>query len=162
MTRQEIYDSVVQLTADIKKTGVAEKIIEAAKTGDPEKVESVFEKFKEENADLNARIAKLYELRNYKEDSKIEVFGDDEGYFTFDPNIIDPLNFEILTFFIGIDDFDLIQSDSLENILDIIDDSISLDGYEELGEYLINSNWTDDAEFEGVTLYEILADIFSS
>ena len=109
MTRQEIYDSVVQLTADIKKTGVAEKIIEAAKTGDPEKVESVFEKFKEENADLNARIAKLYELRNYKEDSKIEVFGDDEGYFTFDPNIIDPLNFEILTFFIGIDDFDLIH-----------------------------------------------------
>ena len=53
MTKQQIYDNIVSLTAEIKATGVAGKLFEAGKHEDgAEKVKEVCENFVTENSIL--------------------------------------------------------------------------------------------------------------
>ena len=78
MTKQEIYERIVQLTSELHATNVAEKIFSAAKEGDPEKVEEVFETSKEENPDLYQKILKFEEDFDSDYHVTVNIFGSKE------------------------------------------------------------------------------------
>ena len=56
MTKQEIYEQIVQLTLETHSTGSAEKIFAAAKEGNLRKVNDEYVTFQRENFELWERI----------------------------------------------------------------------------------------------------------
>ena len=155
MTKQEIYDQIVVLTAKIKATSVAEKIIEAAKTGDPAKVENVFKTFEKENQELYQKIISLGDAIN--ENASIEPIFDEIGdEFAFDTEKIDVLNFYVLLFFIDTDDYDLFYN--WVSYGELIDEALRLEGNEKLSNFLEKYCIFADGK---VNIYETLVGIYT-
>ena len=138
MTKQEIYEQVVQLTSELHATNVAENIFAAAKEGDPKKVEEVFETFKEENPKLYARIVSFGRDYNGLSNDTYDVFGSEEdeenGSYVFDPNTINAETLYALILFSEIDDYYLFDwgTESSQNFVNSIKDA----GYKELANFV--------------------------
>ena len=56
MTKKETYERIVQLTAELAKTGVAEKIFTSANEGDSAKTQEAIDAFPKEYPELNDKI----------------------------------------------------------------------------------------------------------
>lgn len=166
MTKQEIYENVVQLTAQLKVTNVAVEIFETAKTGDVKAVENVFERFKNEKSELYQRIVAFGE----EFDEMIvtgregEIFGEEEdieeGIYVFDPEKIDALSFYALTFFGNLDEifFFAEWEYDVHPFLQALEES----GYEEVSNYVCCQSWVYDVgkDEECPTLYHFLVNLF--
>lgn len=168
MTKQEIYEQIVQLTAELHATNVAEQIFSAAKEGDPKKVEEVFETFKKEKPGLYQKIVEFGEkyneiINNDWEDGEIFTIEEDKerGYFIFDANIIDSLSFFVFICFANIDNIYLfcLVDDSATNFVKAFEEA----GYEEIAEFIANFSWIDwvgEDEDMYSTWYELIVAIF--
>ena len=165
MTKQEIYEQIVQLTSELHATNVTEKIFSAAKEGDSKKVEKVFDTFKEENLDLYLRILNLgVTIRTISYGGPIDVFSSEEdeenGSYVFDSSIINAETLYILILLGGIDEFYLFNwgTESSINFVNAIKDS----GYMELAHFV--DDWSIfDLGCEGKKyqdIYECLVGIF--
>lgn len=170
MTKQEIYEQVVFLTAELNSKSFAKNIFDAAKEGDSKKVEEVFENFKKENSDLYQSIVKLGEeyTQLWKECHIFEVahiFGSTEnnekGVHILDREKIDSLSLCALMFLAKIDDYYMFQWDCKS--YKIFVDDIAAAGYKELMAFLMYHSWMDyigeDSE-EYSNIYELLVAIF--
>lgn len=169
MTKQEIYEQIVQLTSELHTTNVAEKIFSVAKEGYPKRVEEVFETFKKENPDLYVRIASLgikfsKDMNTESKTKIINVFssekGKENGSYVFDTNIINAVDLYILLLLSGIDEFYLFNwgTESSKNLVKAIENA----GYIELADFV--DNWSIcDHVGEGEkyqNIYECLVGIF--
>lgn len=138
MTKQEIYEQIVQLTSELHATNVAEKIFSAAKEGDPEKVEEVFETFKKEYPDLYQKIIKFEE--DYDGEYLVigDVFGSEEdevnGAYIYDNNIINAVTLYALILLGEMDEFYLFDwgTESSRNFVNAIKEA----GYKELANFV--------------------------
>jgi len=74
VTKQEIYEQVVQLTSELHAINIAEKIFYTVQEGDSKKVEEVFETLKKEYPDLHSRIVSFGEEFNSLDNDTIDVF----------------------------------------------------------------------------------------
>jgi len=114
VTKQQIYDTIVSLTAEIKATDVATKLFEAAKSEDGgQKVKEVRENFITQNSILYEKMMNFAsEVNQLIEESETgndaEVFDieqdEENGIFMFDLNVIDASSYFAFTFLSGIDD----------------------------------------------------------
>lgn len=160
MTKQEIYERIVQLTSELHATNVAEKIFSAAREGDAKKVEEVFETFKKENPDLYARIVSFGADFNSDENDTIDVFASEEdkenGAYVYDNNIINAVTFYALMLFAQIDEFYLFDwgTESSKKWVTAIKDA----GYDELVNFINDSSVFDHIN-SNYTIYECLVDI---
>ena len=170
MTKQEIYEQVVFLTAELNSKSFAKNIFDTAKEGDSKKVEEVFETFKKENPDLYQKIVKLGKeyTQLWKKCNVFEVahiFGstenNEEGVHILDIEKIDSLSLCALMFLAEIDDYYMFQWDCKS--YKIFVDTIATAGYTELMAFLIYHSWIDyigeDTE-EYSNIYELLVAIF--
>lgn len=170
MTKQEIYEQVVQLTSELHTTNVAEKIFSAAKEGDPKKVEEVFETFETENPDLHSRIVYLGKEVNELMENSVGIinpciFGSEEdaqrGIYVLNTDKINSVSLYVLMFFANIDDFDLLVWDSESTKVFV--NAIIEAGYQEIADFIFSQSWTDmvgEYEYQYPTLYELLVAIF--
>lgn len=170
MTKQEIYEQIVQLTSELHATNVAEKIFGAAKEGDVKKVEEVFETFKNENPDLYVKIASFgikvsTDINNtYMKNKFIDIFsskGDKEnGSYVFDTNTVNAVDLYALMILGGIDEFYLFNwgTESSINFVKAIEEA----GYKELAYFV--DNWSicdyigEGEQYQNV--YECLVGVF--
>ena len=93
-TIKYFYEEIKLITEEIGKTGLPEKLIEAANEQNLNKMELISRQFKKDNLELWGRIALFYE--EYCE-SKLEIFGNEAvGLYQYYPSEIDPLNLCVL------------------------------------------------------------------
>ena len=102
MTRQETYEQIVRLTSELTAINLAQRIFDAAKTGEVEDVKTVFKAFKEQNPKLHQKIVNFGEGYNI---TKLQIFGEKSWEFKFDPNKINPPNFWALLLIARISDY---------------------------------------------------------
>lgn len=166
MTKQEFYEQVVQLTAELSSTGIAKKIYDTAKTSDAKDIEAVFESFKKENSELyqrledfgirlNASMMPLYRIDYYS-------FGEKKDYLVFDPKEIEAISFYALLIFAKIECGTEIFKEGSTSYCKYIE-AIRESGYPELAEFI-------DKEYYWFlqllcneyypTIYKLLADVF--
>lgn len=101
--KQEIYDIVSQLTIKLKATSIGEKLFEAARTHDGQKVKAVVDSFKQKHTSLYQSIIGF--VKKYYQFILVgEIFDSvpkDQEAWCFD---LDPASFFALTFLTGLDD----------------------------------------------------------
>lgn len=164
MTKQEIYEKIVRLTAELTVINIASKIFEAAKTGEPEEVETVFETFKKENSKLHQEIIDFGEKYNEINDClDKEIFAElrnCNGYWVFDPTKINAANFYLLTLIVGSDDSEFFRW--TDGSADKYIEAIKEEGYEELSKFANSDIWTDwvGENKEYLDIYRFLVGIF--
>ncbi len=104
MTKKEIYEQVVELTAKLAQTKVAERIFGAATEGNVAKTQQIIDSFPENYPELSQKIVSFGQKFNkfvtaYEAD-ELEIFGKEadeaNGVFVFDTSIIDVLSFYVL------------------------------------------------------------------
>lgn len=186
MTKREIYDTIVSLTAEIKTTNVGLKLFEAAKSeGNGRKVKEVAETFMNEYPDLYQRMCsfanefnKLMEISITGTD--FEIFGpepdEEHEIFVFDTNVINASSFFAFTFLTDIDTAYLFTGTFivLEEDKYLTDDSAYLDTLEEeagsvdLANFLRVASFSKEEleyleyyGFEYSNIYDLLADVFA-
>jgi len=184
VTKQQIYNIIVSLTAEIKTTGVGLKIYEAAKVSG-QKVKEVSETFMTEHPELYQKMCSFAnEYNKLIEESKIAndaaIFGpekdEENGIFLFDLNEINATSYFVLMFLTEIDDTYLYTEEFYEyeavrertvisEYLDIIEEeSGSSDLALFLGTGFFNKEeleYWNDFGFEYSDFYELLADVFA-
>lgn len=181
MTKQQIYTTIVSITAEIKTTGVGLKLYEAAKS-DGQKVKEICETFMAEHPELYQKMCSfatefkklIEEIETYEE---VEVFGlekdEEKGIFVFDLNEINATSYFVFTFLTRIDDsylfteeyFDVDSDEGADKYYDAIEEE---SGSYDLAEFVANALF-DDEEFEYLeehgfkysNTYDLLADIFA-
>lgn len=186
VTKQQIYDTIVSLTAEIKTTDVGLKLFEAAKTSG-RKVEEISETFMKEHAILYQKMTTFVneytELINKSEDgTDVEIFGpikDEENeIFTLDPEIIDAPSFFAFTFLTDIDASSLFTTEYID--IDAADDEYVTSDSAYLDAIEKESGSSDLANFLGIAffseeelecledhglkylnIYDLLADVFA-
>lgn len=168
MTRQEIYEQVVQLTSELHNLGVAEKIFTAASTGEAKNVKAVFKSFKKDNPELYERIVSFGEQLKgfvYRNTWGARIFGAEEdeqnGVTVYDDNTVNAQSFYALSFFANIDEacfFDW-GTESSEVFLKAIEET----GYEKLAKFVTSYSWNEEVEENKTyaTLYDLLIAIFN-
>ena len=162
MTKQEIYEKIVQLTSELHSTNVAEKIFSAAKEGDSKKVEEVFETFKKEYPDLYVRI--VYLTLKISPARTVNVFSSKEdkasGSYVFDANSINAVDLYALLLLGENDDYYLFKwgTESSDEFVKAIEKA----GYEELAKFTDNWSVYDfvGEEEKYTNIYECLVGIF--
>jgi len=171
VTKQEIYEQVVQLTSELHATNVAEKIFSAAKEGDPKKVEEVFETFKKEKYDIHQKIVNLgKEVKRFLGKSKIFqtscIFGTEQneqrGIYLLDAEKVDSPNLFVIMLIAKIDDTHIFQWGCKSS--DIFVDAISESGYERLADFVENYSWIDwvgEDNGDYSTWYQLLVAVFN-
>lgn len=94
MTKQEIYEQIVQLTAKLSSTGIAKKIYDTAKTSEAKDVESVVIIFKNENAELYQSLVDFGKKLNEIMVQGVGVFsfGEEKDEFIYDPKKIEAIS----------------------------------------------------------------------
>lgn len=184
MTKQQIYNTIVSLTAEIKTTEVGLKLYEAAKSNG-QKVKEVSETFMIEHSELYQKMCSFAtEYNKLIEESETgcdaEIFGleknEENGIFVFDLNEINATSYFALTFLTGIDDSYLFTGECIEVNDDecTSDDSAYLDAIEEesgssdlayfLGIAFFNEEELEclkEHRFEYSNTYDLLADVFA-
>lgn len=180
MTKQQIYDTIVSLTAEIKTTDVGFKLFEAAKLNG-QKVKEVSETFMTEYPELYQKMCSFAtEFNKLIDESDTCIFGlekDEENeIFVFDPNVINVPSFFVLTFLTDIDDLYLFT----EEYIEVEDEEYvtSFDPYyetleEESGSYDLvdflgsayfyeeELEWLKDYGYEYSNIYDLLTDVFA-
>ncbi len=167
MTKQEIYDQVVNLTSELAHTDIAIKIFDTANNGSAEDVENAVLEFQTENPELHQKIVDFGQkcINMMNEGMDVEIFGVVEdtvrGLYVFDPILIDALSFELLTFLIEVDDSQFFSEweDDVQPLLDSIVES----DYDELANFL---ELEQISKFVGSggsysNWYEFLVDLFA-
>lgn len=170
MTRNEIYEQVVKLTAELAQTKVAEKIFSYADAGDAEKTQAAINLFPDEYPELYEKIVSFGKKFNelvYEETSEYDVciFGtkadEDDNRYVFDTKVIEPLSLYVLTIFGKFDDWALfIDWDSEENFFDALREV----GYRAFSEFVACYSWTDwvgGEEEEYATVGDLLVAVFA-
>lgn len=184
MTKQQIYNAIVSLTAEIKTTDVGLKLFEAAKSNG-QKVKEVSETFMTEYSELYQKMCSFAtEFNKLIEESETgadaEIFGPEKDekneIFVFDLNVINASSYFALMFLTGIDDSYLFTGEYLEatNEEELTDDSVYLDAIEKesgsydlanfLGIAFFNEEELEclkDYGFEYSNTYDLLADVFA-
>lgn len=160
MTKQEIYEQIVRLTAELKSINLAQRIFDAVETGNPEEVRSVFESFKKENSIMYRGLVKFG-----KEFNQLELEDTDKRIFVngiiFDENIIEALSLYTLTFFANINDYYLF--DWTTESADRFVFAIKKAGYERLSEFIREYSWIEwigEGKEEYPDIYNLLIAIF--
>lgn len=184
MTKQQIYDTIVSLTAEIKTTDVGLKLFEAAKLNG-QKVKEVSEAFMTEYPELYQKMCsfatefnKLIEESETGTDAEIFGYEKDEKaeIFVFDTSVINASSFFAFTFLTDIDAAYLFTGTYIELEEDkyVTDDSAYLDAIEEesgssdLADFLGSAffseeelEWLKDCGYEYSNIYDLLADVFA-
>ena len=147
MTKEAIYEQIVQLTSEIHSTGVAEKIFSAAKEGVLKKVEDEYVTFQRENFELWGKIIDFgAEYNQIDLLEQREIFGDkineDEYIWLFNPEEIDGLSLCVL-FFLGEIDETHIFYEWPSKASSAWINSIKDAGYEKLAVILDEECWID-------------------
>ena len=185
MTKREIYDTICSLTSEIKKTGVAEKLFEAAKSKNGrKKVKKTCENFIIENSYIYMKIMRfatdvnqLIEKSEHGKDA--EIFGleknEENGIWVFDPNVIHASSFFVLVFLGRIDDAYFFECNGVfsRHKAPVFDFSVYLDALEkesgssELSNFLVSASFTqeeleclEEYGFVYQTVEDILHDVF--
>lgn len=184
MTKQQIYNTIVSLTAEIKTTDVGLKLFEAAKS-EGQKVKEVSETFKRENPELYQKMCSFTtEFNKLVEESETgheaEIFGpekDEENEIcVFDTSAINASSFFALTFLTDIDDSYLFTGKiiKLDEYMFLLADSAYMDALEEesgssdLIYFLGIASFSEEeleylagCGFEYSNIYDLLADVFA-
>jgi len=168
VTRQEIYEQVVQLTSEVHAVGVAEKIFAAASTGEARNVDEAYKSFIKENSKLYKRIVSFGKKLNefvHRNTWGAQIFGAEEDaqncVTVFDNDTVNAQSFYVLSFFANIDEacfFDW-GTESSEVFLKAIEEA----GYEKLAKFVTSYSWNEEVEENKTypTLYDLLIDIFN-
>ena len=184
VTKQEIYNTIVSLTAEIKATDVGTKLFEAAKV-DGQKVKEVAETFMSEYPELYQKMcsfaSKFNEFIEANEDGiEGEIFGSENDESkeirVFDTNVINASSFFTLTFLTDINVSYLFDGTYIELEADkyVTDDSAYLDALEEesdssdLPDFLGIAAFSEEElecleeyGYEYSNIYDLLADVFA-
>lgn len=138
-TVKYFYEEIKLITEGIGKTGLPEKLIEAAKEQDLDKMKIISRQFKRDNLELWGRMDLFYE--DYGEEDHVIIFyaEPDDKLFPYNPNDIEPLNLIAL------------QALSKESVIETdlfmdwrqLQDSIETKGYKEIAEYMENTGIND-------------------
>lgn len=162
MTKQEIYEWVVRLTAELHATNFAREIFNAVENEDSEKFDSTFKSIKQNDSGLYLKIFGFGKICNDLESEERGIFGDAEnkkrGIFLFDADKIDALSFFALTILADIDDMDFFEnwgSQSSKVYLEAIEET----GYLKLHKFIENYSWKQKIN-EYSSLYKFFIDIF--
>lgn len=177
MTKKEIYEQVVALTAGLARTKVAEKIFSFANEGDPVKTQEVIDNFPKEYPELNQKIVSFGEKFNKLiDDAKTRdegaVFGiktdQKNEIFVFDTNVIDALSFYAFAIFAKIDETYLFMTTdgSCNDVCpwDNPADAVEAAGHYSLAVFVSNFSfidWVGEDEDCATTVGELLVDIFA-
>ena len=89
------YEEIYLITAGIGKTDLSEKLIEAAKEENLDKMKSITRQFKKDNLELWRRMALFYE-EYCKEKINIFYEEDDEDWYLYNPDDIEPIDLIVL------------------------------------------------------------------
>lgn len=162
MTKQEIYEWVVRLTAELHATNFAREIFNAVDNEDSEKFDSTFKSIKQNDSGLYLKIVGFGKICNDLKREERGIFGDSEDkkrrIFLFDVDKIDALSFFILTILTNIDDVDFFQdwnSQASKAYLEAIEKT----GYSKLYKFIEDHSWSVEIN-EYSSLYELFIDIF--
>lgn len=169
MNKKEIYERIVQLTAELAKTGVAKEIFSSADAGDAVQTQKIIDDFPKEYPELNDKIVSFGdELNKFIEDGKTgweasvlgEKADEEHDIFMFDTNIIDPLSLYTLSIFGEFDNDYIFQDSCLYTFVETLEEA----GYEDLAEFAMCYVWTDwvgEDEDEYATIGELLVAVFA-
>lgn len=131
---KHIYDEIVWLTAQIAASNVGMELVEAAKTGDIEKVKNVLETFKKEYSVLEMQIEEISNFHLSLGDPHIFAENDEECnkeiLFKFDSEKIDIFNLFIFFWLSDIDPGDAFKNEDYAIKL------LKEDGHPKMAEYL--------------------------
>lgn len=162
MTKQEIYEWIVRLTAELHATNFAREIFNAVENEDSEKFDSTFKSIKQNDSGLYLKIFGFGKICNDLEREERGIFGDAEnkkrGIFLFDAHKIDALSFFALTILADIDDGDFFvnwDTQSSEVYLEAIKET----GYLKLHKFIEDHAWAVEIT-EYSSLYNFFSDIF--
>lgn len=110
----EAYDSILNLTSEIKKSGICDQLINAAKTKKVSRIEKVMNLFKRENSEL------WKSIQNFDKEystNKVTVFQSKESKSNelrrFNSKVIDPVSMFFLILFIEASDRDLFEDSNV-------------------------------------------------
>ena len=162
MTKQEIYEWVVRLTAELHATNFAKEIFDAVKNEDSKKFDSTFKSIKQDDSDLYLKIVGFGKICNDLIPEKREIFGDLEDeenrIFLFEADKIDALSFFALAILGDIEDGDFFEdwdSQSFKVYLEAIEET----GYLKLHKFIETHYWKGEIN-EYSSLYKFFVDIF--
>lgn len=137
-TVKYFYEEIKLITEGIGKTGLSEKLIEAAKEQDLDKMKSISRQFKKDNLELWGRIALFYE--EYGE-NKLRIFYETptDHLYLYNPDDIDPIN---LVTFMALSEECLDEVDLFTNWREL---KVALEnrGYNEIAEYMNQTSIND-------------------
>ena len=172
MTKTEVYELIVRLTADIKWSGYAKKLFEAAKQEKITEFNQLYKGFMEEYQDVYQQIIWFGDEFNRtieaSENKNIyEIFGSKRNrkrnIFVFDSDRIDVLSFLMFIIYSKIDDAYLFERNTRFNVSTqlIVDELYNL-GYAHIAEFIVGFCFTDlvgDDEDQYCSIYELLTTI---
>ena len=158
MTKQEIYEQIVRLTAELHNANISKKIFDAVENGNAEEVQSVFESFQNVNSKMYQRLVSFGQEFNKLElkDIDTRIF---DNKILFDENTIDALSLYTLTFFADINDYYLFNwmTESADRFVVEIEKA----GYERLSEFIREYSWIEwIGTDEYPDIYNLLIAIF--
>lgn len=111
-TINHLYEEIKHLATEIYWLDLPEKFIEAARKQNREKVEELFEEFKENNPELWKRFSEFY--GEYEEKGKPRIFAEKgKDYFNYDSSQINPISLCFIFIFSNniIDEMDAFKED---------------------------------------------------
>lgn len=168
VTRQEIYEQIVQLTHELESTNIAVRIfIAAEETGDAKKVQEIFDEFKKDNAELYQKIVRFgEEFGKHITTESCEIFGEkddeEEGIHVFNPCKVYAESLCILTYLANIDELYLF-ADAFEDTSKKFLDALDAEGSKALADFMANASWVDyvGEDEQYATISELLVAIFN-
>lgn len=139
MTKRELYDKVVELTSELQKTNIAQRIFDAAMEKDALKAQVIIDAFPEyypklyeKITDFGEKFNSLVEKFKVGEWHNPAIFGkktdEKNEMFVFDPQVIDALSFYIFSLLAKFSNFyifddeacDYSWGDSVESFINAI------------------------------------------
>lgn len=146
MTKAEVYEQIVRLTADIKYSGYAKKLFEAAKEEKIIEFNQIYEEFMEEYQDVYQQIVWFGDEFNRTIEASekkyiYEIFGSRRNkkkkIYVFDTDYIDVLSFLMFIIYSKIDDAYLFENNTGFNVsFQFILDELYELGYNRLAEFI--------------------------
>lgn len=119
MIKKSIYNGLGSLIVDIEDTGIAQKVFNAAKSGDVMKVIEVTSNFRKEHTMLCRKMYDFVNMLDKISPTEREIFGikenEEKGIFIYNPEEINASSLFIFAYFTGFDESTLFScADMLE------------------------------------------------